>query len=175
MAMKRFVVTQALWGALLNSILNGPPILLFLPDDTSWHLWRGFPSLILDTIAMAFGIAWGIGWLNTIALRKQIAAGKAEVVTGLSERWQIEFGKWPRSAMHRGINLGGFAVLLFGLPMIALLFAFRVESWGPWGIMVFHTVYGLVLGAVFTPVTALGVVAEERVVLDVPASTDTAM
>ena len=163
MAIKRFVVVQALWGALLNSIFNGPPILLFLPDDTAWHLWRGFPSLVLDTLAMAFGIAWGIGWLNTLALRRQIASGKAEQVTGLSPHWQAEFGKWPRSAMHRGINLGGFAVLLFGLPMIGLLFAFGVQSWGPRGIMVFHTAYGLVLGAVFTPVTALGVAAEQRV------------
>ena len=172
MAIKRFVVSQAVWGGILNAVLNGPPILIFLSEDTAWPLWRGFPSLVLDTLGMAFGIAWGIGWLNTLALRKQIASGKVIVATELSAHWKRELGKWPESAMHRGINLGGFAVLLFGLPATGLMFAAGVKSWGAWPIVVFHTVFGLVLGAVFTPVTAVGVVAEERAVVEAVAPSE---
>jgi len=158
MTLKAFITQQAVGGAIINAVLNGPIGLLLLQADTKWPLW-GLPSVSVDTCAMAFGIAWGTGWILTPQLRKQIASGKV-VVPRLPQQLREDFHKWPLSGMQRGLNLGGFALLLFALPAVLGMMLFGVESWGREPITVFKTVFGFVVGSVFTPVTALAVAAE---------------
>jgi hypothetical protein len=162
MTTKRFVAMQALGGAVINAVLNGFPALLIMGEDTKWHLWNGFPSLVLDTCGMAFGIAWGTGWIVTSQLRKQVASGKVTLPAreAFSARAQKDLGNWPASAFHRGFNLGALAVLLFALPVIGMMLATGVESWGRWPVFVFKTVFGAVVGAVVTPMVAVGVAVE---------------
>lgn len=160
MTIKRFIVQQAIAGGVINAALNGPAGLLLLHGDATWPLW-GLPSLSFDTGAMAFGIAWGTGLLLTPSLRKQIASGKV-AVPELSAHWRGEFAKWPASAMHRGINLGGLALLAFALPAVLVMLACGVEAWGRGPVTLYKALFGLVVGAVVTPITALAVVAEPQ-------------
>lgn len=162
MTIKRYLIRQAVWGGVLNAVLNGPPVLIFVHGDTTWHLWKGFPSLVLDTLGMAFGVAWGTGWLFTNALRKQVAEGKVVLPRGLPARVKEDFAKWPAASLHRGFNLGALAVLAFALPAIGVLFATGVQTWGWWPIVLYKTVFGGLMGAVFTPMTAVGVMVEEE-------------
>lgn len=169
MAIKRFVLMQALFGGVLNAVLNGPTALIILREDTTWHLWKSFPSLVLDTCGMAFGIAWGTGWLLTTSLRKQIAAGKVAVQGELPARVKEDFSKWPANAFQRGLNLGALAVLVFALPVIGVMFVSGVESWGWEKILLYKTLFGGVVGAVMTPMVAVGVLVEERARVEVAA------
>jgi hypothetical protein len=162
MTIKRFLIMQAIWGGLLNAVLNGPLVLIVLRPGETWHLWNGFPSLVLDTLGMSFGVAWGTGWLFTNGLRKQVAEGKVKLPRGLSARVKEDFGKWPAASFARGINLGGLAVLTCALPTIGVLFASGVQTWECWTIVAFKTLYGGVMGSVFTPMTAVGVMVEEE-------------
>jgi hypothetical protein len=73
-----------------------------------------------------------------------------------------DFGKWPAASLHRGFNLGGLAVLLCALPTIGVMFAIGVETWGWETIVAYKTMFGGMMGAVFTPLTALGVMVEEE-------------
>lgn len=162
MTIKRFLIMQAIWGGLLNAVLNGPTVLVVLRPGDTWHLWNSFPSLALDTLGMSFGVAWGTGWLFTNGLRKQVAEGKVRLPRGLSERVKTDFAKWPAKSFARGINLGGLAVLACALPTIGVLLAAGVETWGWQTIIAYKTLYGGVMGSVFTPMTAVGVMAEEE-------------
>jgi len=171
MTIGRFLINQMIAGGIINAVLNGPPVLLVLTETTRWHLWKGFPSIALDTCGMAFGVSWGTGWILTTALRKQVAQGKITLPRGLPDKIKADFGKWPHSAFHRGINLSGLAVFLGALPTIALLAALGVSEWGPSTIVTYKTLFGLVMGAIFTPLTAIGVmVEEERRVQTAPAA-----
>jgi hypothetical protein len=162
MTIKRFLLSQAIAGAVINAVLNGPPVLLVLTETTKWHLFKGFPSIALDTLGMAFGVSWGTGWILTTALRRQVAQGKIVLPRGLPEKVKADFGKWPASAFHRGINLSGLAVLACALPTIGVMVALGVSEWGPSTIVTFKTLFGLVMGAIFTPLTAIGVMVEEE-------------
>lgn len=174
MAIKRFVAMQALGGGVINAVLNGFPALLVMSEETKWHLWNSFPSLVLDTIGTAFGVAWGTGWLLTIQLRKQVAAGKITLPAReeFPARVQEDFGKWPASSFHRGFNLGALAILAMALPMIGALVAMGVESWGRWPVFVFKTVFGAVVGAAFTPLVAVGVAVERPAVVEAVAASE---
>jgi len=165
MTLSRFIVRQTIGGGVINAVLNGPVAIVIMREDTTWHLWRGFPSLVLDILGVAFGIAWGTGWLFTPQLRKQIASGRL-VAPEVPASWRVAFSQWPASSMHRGINLGGLAVLVFALPTIAALFWLGVESWGRWPVIAFKTAFGLVIGAVFTPLVAASVLAEPPPVIE---------
>lgn len=162
MTIKRFLIMQAITGGVVNAILNGPPVLIILREGSRWHLWNSFPSIGLDTCGMAFGVASGTGWLLTKALRKQSAEGKIHLPRGLSSRVKETFGKLPPSALRRGFTLGPLAVLLCALPTIGVLFAAGVETWAPAMIVTYKTLFGFVMGALFTPITALGVMVEEE-------------
>lgn len=168
MATKRFVLMQALGGGVINAVLNGFPALFIMGEETRWPLWNGFPSLAIDTCAMAFGIAWGTGWLLTTSLRKQVAAGKVTLPARdqFSARAQKDLGNWPASAFHRGFNLGALAVLLIALPVIGLMFAAGVESWGREAVFAFKTAFGATVGALFTPMVAVGVAVERPAVVE---------
>lgn len=162
MTIKRFLIMQAIWGGVLNAVLNGPSVLIILRPGDTWHLWNGFPSLALDTLGMSFGVAWGTGWLFTNALRKQVAEGKVRLPRGLPTRVKQDFGKWPAASFARGFNLGGLAVLGCALPAIGVLFMGGVETWGWQTILAYKTLYGGVMGSVFTPMTAVGVMVDEE-------------
>jgi hypothetical protein len=163
MTIKRFLIMQAIWGGVLNAVLNGPPVLIILRPGDSWHLWNGFPSIALDTLGMSFGVAFGTGWLFTNGLRKQVVSGKVQLPRGLPPRIIEDFGKWPAASLPRGFNLGGLAVLACALPTIGVLFLSGVEAWGWQSVVTYKTLFGGVMGAVFTPLTAVGVMAEEEV------------
>jgi hypothetical protein len=159
---KRFLSMQAITGGVVNAILNGPPVLIILREDSIWHLWNSFPSIALDTCGMSFGVASGTGWLLTKGLRKQVADGKLHMPRGLSSEVKGAFGKLPPSALRRGFTLGGLAVLLVALPTIGVLFATGLKTWEPATILTYKTLFGFAMGAVFTPLTALGVMVEEE-------------
>jgi hypothetical protein len=162
MTIKRFLIIQAISGGVINAILNGPPVLIILREGTTWHLWNSFPSIGLDTCGMTFGIASGTGWVYTKALRKQAADGKVSLPRGLPPRVKRAFEKWPAPALRRGLFLGGRALLLCALPTIGVLFASGVETWGPGLILTYKTLFGLVMGALFTSLAALGVMVDEE-------------
>lgn len=168
MTTKRFILAQAIGGGVINAVLNGPPLFLVMNADSKWHLWNSFPSLLLDACGMAFGVAWGTGWLLTVQLRKQVAAGKITLParSEFPERVQTDFGNWPASAFHRGFNLGGLAILACAVPVLGVMFASGVESWGLWPVFWFKTVFGAAVGAVFTPLTAVGVAVERPAVIE---------
>lgn len=174
MAINRFVAMQALGGGAINAVLNGFPALLIMGAETKWHLWNSFPSLVLDTCGMAFGIAWGTGWLLTIQLRKQVAAGtmKMPARENFPARVREDFGKWPAAAFHRGFNLGALAILALALPVIAVMVATGVESWGREAVFAFKTLFGAAVGALFTPMVAVGVAVEQRQQLEVVAPSE---
>lgn len=163
MTLQRFLIGHAITGGVINAILNGPPVLLVLPEGATWHLWRGFPNLAFDTLGMSFGVAWGTGLVLTTVLRKQVAQGKVTLPTGAPERAKLDLGKWPASALKRAFNLGGLAVLACALPTIALLFLLGVDTWTPTAIVTYKTLYGLTMGAIFSPIVALGVIVEHEV------------
>jgi hypothetical protein len=172
MTLKAFITQQMIGGAIINAVLNGPIGLLLLQGDTKWPLW-GLPSISVDTCAMAFGIAWGTGFLLTPSMRKQIASGKV-VLPPLPQSWSIAFSKWPAKAMQRGINLGALALLFFAFPVIAVMAGIDQAPMGRVEVTIYKAVYGLIVGGIFTPLVALGAAADEERARVAPALAETA-
>lgn len=160
MTLKAFIIQQAVAGAIINAVLNGPIGLLLLQGDAKWPLW-GLPSISFDTCAMAFGIAWGTGLLLTPSMRKQLASGKVSLPP-LPESWNVAFSKWPKTPMQRGMNLGALALLGCAFPVIGVMAAIDLQPMGRIDVTIFKAVYGSIVGGIFTPLVALGAVTDEE-------------
>jgi hypothetical protein len=158
MTLKGFITQQAVAGALINAVLNGLFAYAALQGAATWPLW-GLPSIFVDTLAMAFGIAFGTGLLLTPQLRKQIATGKV-VPPELPARWHQSLSQWPVSALQRGMNLGVVGTVIFSVPVIALFVAFDFSSIGRDGLAIYKALFGLVEGGIVTPIVALGAVSD---------------
>lgn len=147
----------ALLGGLINAVINAAIGFVIVPPGERLPLW-GIPSVALDTVAMAFCIAFGTGFGLTRQLRAQRRAGKLHPPSAPRDGsvWTRGFERWPASLLHRSVNLGVLATLVFVPPALLALWWLVPGGFERSGLTLYKGAFGALAGATLTPFIGLG-------------------
>ncbi len=158
------IASAALAGGLINAAINGALGWAMVPAGATLALW-GLPGLALDVAAMCFGIAFGTGIGVTPILRSQAATGRV-VAPPVSRFWRDGFANWPAGNLQRALNLGLLSTLVFAPPGLLLLWlgltGLGLDGLEEAGTASFKAGFGLVHGAIVTPIIGLGALLGPR-------------
>jgi hypothetical protein len=158
---RRYFIGQTVIGAaIVNALINGAFGWLAMLKLPTLPLW-GAPSVFIDTVLTAFGVAFGTVLVVTFQARKDMFAGKAmpQDPTGVLGRVIYSL---PEGLLARGAWLGIACVVVFVPLPIFLLAALEMASLSADGFIAFKAGFSAVVGACVTPLISLYAMVSAR-------------
>jgi hypothetical protein len=147
-------------AGLINVVINvGLGWFAILPPATTLPLFAtDRPSIVIDLIAMAFGITSGTAFFVTPQVRGQFERGLL-LPPSYSPRALAWFARWPENRWRRAFQCGVLGVALFA-PVPLLGFAgVGVAHFDKTQFLVWKAVFSFIEGGVATPVIAAAALA----------------
>ena len=151
---RRYFITQTVIGAaIVNALINAGFGWLGMLTIDRLPMW-GSPSIVVDTIMTAFGVAFGTVLVVTFQARKDYFKGKADpqLPTGWLGRLLAIL---PEGLFARALWLGLACVVLFVPGPIAWLIRAGVRDFGASDFIGFKAAFSAVVGALVTPLISL--------------------
>lgn len=150
----------AVFGGIINAAINAPIGWAMVKEGQMLGTWSA-PGIALDLAITAFAIAFATGFIATPQTRKQVKQGKL-IAPKLSTYWRTGFQTWPTSVLHRSINLGILAEILF-LPLpLLVLWIFGIDEAGRMAVTCLKGSFAFVVGALVTPVVVIAATVDRR-------------
>lgn len=158
---RRYFVGQTVIGAgIVNAIINGAIGWLAVLKLPALPMW-GTPSVFIDTVLTAFGVAFGSAIVVTFQARKDMYLGKVSpsVPTG----WLGSVvDALPLSLIPRAFVLGAACVVLFVPAPMWWLAQTGLTELLPWPFIAFKAGFSAVVGAAVTPLISLHAMVSAR-------------
>jgi hypothetical protein len=158
---RRFsLVESALVGGVINLLLNGGFGWLAVPVGTRLPM-LGVPGVLVDMVAMAFGIAFGTAIGVTPLTRKAYRDGKL-LPPELSPRMERLLEGWPRPLFRRSVLIGVVGLALFAPPVLVALWMLGVESLDRLSFVELKGGWAFVAGAFVSPPIAVAALLDAQ-------------
>lgn len=143
----------AIGAGIINAAINAPIGWFMMKEGATLGAWS-VPGIALDLAITGFAVGFATGLIATPQMRKQFRDGKLRRPT-MSYSWRRDFQNWPTSILHRSINLGILADLLFlPLPLLAL-WIFGIDEAGRVAVTWMKGGFACIVGAFVTPVIGI--------------------
>lgn len=158
---RRYFISQTVIGAaIVNALINAAFGWLAMLKLPSLPLW-GAPSVFVDTVLTAFGVAFGTVLVVTFQARKDMFAGKAMPQDPTGVLGRVVYGL-PEGLLARGVWLGIACIVLFVPIPIFWLAATDVVTLPADGFIAFKAGFSAVVGACVTPLISLYAMVSAR-------------
>ncbi len=158
---RRYFIGQTVIGAaIVNALINaafGWLAMLKLPVLPLW----GTPSVFIDTVLTAFGVAFGTVLVVTFQARKDMFAGKVMPQDPTGALGRVVYGL-PEGLLARGVWLGIACVVVFVPLPIFVFSALGLGSLSAGAFIGFKAGFSAVVGACVTPLISLYAMVSAR-------------
>jgi hypothetical protein len=155
---RRWIVVNALFiTALINLVLNALIAFLFTrgqPDVPFWARPLSETSLLGDTLGTIFILPLITGLLATAAVHADERRGAFEPIS-LTEPFDSWVKRLPAAGIRRGAAFGAIIFVFVAPPVAAILALIDPGTISCAHFIVYKGIFGIVLGALVTPVIAL--------------------
>jgi hypothetical protein len=161
---RRWIVLNALLAtAVINLALNAAIAWLSVRGQTEVPLWArplSKTSTIGDTLGTLFLLPLVTCVLCTTAVWRELRNGALAPLPGTLpyERWLAGL---PPARLRRGIAFGGVVFIALAPPVTAALAVIDLGSLTTGQFVLFKTAFAIALGALVTPVIALGAMTDQ--------------
>src|SRR3984957_15042940 len=158
---KRFVGVQTI-GAIVVNGLSAALFAWLLVHAEGESLW-GKMGLMSDIWATTFLTGWIMAMIMSAVIRKYVRSGKVEVTPwDWSKHPTLRF--LPHERGRRNLLIGFAAAIIFGPPLMALVYLLGIDPWSFTMVLIAKVIYGMFLGIVLGPIIATpAIVGDEAI------------
>lgn len=151
--------------AVINVLANGLIAWLSVLGMDEVPMWSvplvGGTSTAVDTLGTFFVLPFLTMIFTTLAIRREMRLGAFTPVARADDRAPL-MRKLPQRLGRRALAFACLMTLTFGLLTLVFVLAFAPETMSTSAFITYKIVLGALLGALVTPVVALGAMADQR-------------
>jgi len=150
--------------AVINVLANGVIAWLSVLGMDDVPLWSvplvGGTSTAVDTVGTCFVLPFLTMIFTTLAIRRELRLGAFDPVPASDDRAPL-MRRLPRSLGRRALVFAALTTLGLGVPALVAVAAFAPATISSSAFITYKIVLGVGLGALVTPVVALGAMADQ--------------
>lgn len=158
---RRYFIGQTVIGAaIVNAVINGAFGWLAMLELPVIPLW-GAPSVAVDTVLTAFGVAFGTALIVPFQARNDLFAGKVSPAEPEGRVGRL-VRALPGGVLPRATILGAACVVIFvPLPLLGLSLS-KVTAWSAAPFINFKMVFSILVAVFVTPLISLHAMVAAR-------------
>jgi hypothetical protein len=161
---RRWIVYNAiLITGVINLVLNAGITWLMVRAQHRIPLWtlplRGRANIVTDTVGTFFTLPLITCVLVTTTVRHEVQVGRLPALSRTPQPRSL-LARLPTGRLRRGAALGGLCAMVMSPPTVLVLVGVASGGLSTTSFVLYKAVFGLVLGAIVTPVIALCAMAD---------------